>query len=206
MNPITPLYPTLLVAAGSHPPAVTVLPGTEARMRVHPAWAVTGRTVARATPVVLAGADGDAAHVTVSDMSAHRAARARLDLAALVVLGRVGGMSLMHVSTVVPSGHMRLDAQGKGVKGMRPMPLTARTVLAISDAKLRVRVRLAADGELCDDDIEALLLLDHANYVASKADLARRKATLVEETGEVSPWIAREERELERDYAFLAAA
>lgn len=74
--------------------------------------------------------------------------------------------------------------------------LTNRVVIAIGDARPRLRARLAADGTVCALDQEALLLVDVAYALAESADIARRRRELMEQTGEHSPWLDRIEREL----------
>ena len=73
--------------------------------------------------------------------------------------------------------------------------LTNRVVIAIGDARPRLRARLAADGTFCTLDQEALLLVDVAYALAESADIARRRRELMEQTGETSPWLDRVERE-----------
>lgn len=85
----------------------------------------------------------------------------------------------------------------------RPTPATARTILAISDARMRLRARLAADGEICPLDTEALLLLDAASREAHVADLNRRQRYAIEDHGAISPWLDREANEIERAFAHV---
>jgi hypothetical protein len=84
----------------------------------------------------------------------------------------------------------------------RETPVTRTTVLAISEATLRLRTRLAIDGVPEND--EAFLLLDFAAYHAQKADLSRRKRASIEDHGEIRPRLLREERELEQEYAHVS--
>ncbi len=83
----------------------------------------------------------------------------------------------------------------------QPQRLTAATVLAIADARLRLRMRLTADGEICAADDDALLLLDHAASMAEAADVARRARNAMEDIGELSPWLLRMLAETERQAA-----
>lgn len=85
----------------------------------------------------------------------------------------------------------------------KPMPLTAQTVAAISDARRVVYEVFAGDGVIDQPEREALLLLDTAMYRGERADYGRRASDVVRDTGEVSPWIVRQRRELERDFAHV---
>jgi hypothetical protein len=74
----------------------------------------------------------------------------------------------------------------------RETPVTRTTVLAISEATLRLRTRLAIDGVPEND--EAFLLLDFAAYQRAS----------IEDHGEIRPRLLREERELEQEYAHVS--
>ena len=87
----------------------------------------------------------------------------------------------------------------------KAQPLTALVVTAISEARRVVFERLSVDGIDAADEY-ALLLLDTAAYHGARADFARRASDLMRDTGEVSAWMARQDRELERDFAHINAA
>lgn len=82
----------------------------------------------------------------------------------------------------------------------RRTPDDERAVIAISDARRNLYRHLASDGELCQDDHRALMLLDTAAYHAVKAKWNRKAAQSFESNGEIVPTLLRERHEIERDY------
>ncbi len=89
---------------------------------------------------------------------------------------------------------------------MRKTPTTTQTVFAIGDAAVMVRARLAADGQLCPDDMATLRTLESAQYLAGKADIDRRRRNAMEDLGNVPLRLIREERELEQEFAHVRQA
>jgi hypothetical protein len=86
----------------------------------------------------------------------------------------------------------------------RRTPTSDLTVLAISEARMRFQTREANGGSHTQQDQEAFLLLDLASYLAQRTSLDRRKRASIENYGEISPRLIREERELEQEYAHVA--
>lgn len=86
----------------------------------------------------------------------------------------------------------------------RETPDTGKAVLAIGDLGMLLRQRLAADGEVCAADTEALLLFDTVAYQTQKGDLNRRERQSWENYGRITPRLIRESRELEREYAHVS--
>lgn len=84
----------------------------------------------------------------------------------------------------------------------RPSPLTGQVVVAISDVRRFCYDAFERDG-FDDVETEAMLLIDTAIYASERADLARRASDVLRDTGELSPWMERQERELARDYQHL---
>ena len=84
----------------------------------------------------------------------------------------------------------------------KPTPLTGQVIVAISDARRVIYRAFVRDG-IDSLENEALLLLDTAIYTGERADLARRASDQLRDSGEVTPWIDRQVRELERDYAHV---
>lgn len=88
----------------------------------------------------------------------------------------------------------------------RHTPLTRQTADKAGEFQQLLRV-LSADGELCQEDQNALLLKSTEVYLtAERTDLARRKADSMRDTGMVNPWLLRQERDLDRDTEALLAA
>lgn len=84
----------------------------------------------------------------------------------------------------------------------KPTPLTGQVVTAISDARRVIYRAFARDG-IDSMESEALLLLDTAIYTGERADLARRASDQLRDSGIVTPWIERQGRELDRDFAHV---
>lgn len=88
----------------------------------------------------------------------------------------------------------------------RETPDSTKAVLAIGDLRMALRLRLAADGNVCEYDAHALLLFDTAAYRFERADLDRRFRQSYENYGRIGPRLMREERELERTFAHVRAS
>lgn len=91
---------------------------------------------------------------------------------------------------------------------MRVMPLSRRVIDRAMDARFVLTELIGTidrSGENAELANEALLRFDALLFEAERADLARRKADTVRDTGEdVSPWFNRLERELRENYAHVA--
>lgn len=81
----------------------------------------------------------------------------------------------------------------------KPSTASGRVVVAISDARRVVYEALARDG-IDELDEAALLLLDTAAYEGERADVLKRAGDVLRDTGEVTPWIERQVRYVERDF------
>lgn len=92
----------------------------------------------------------------------------------------------------------------EGGEHMRKTPTTTQVIFAIGDAAMMVRARLAADGQLCPDDMATIRTLESAQYLAGKADIDRRRRNAIENQGDVPLRLLREERELQQEYAHVA--
>lgn len=87
----------------------------------------------------------------------------------------------------------------------KPSPLTGQVVIAISDARRVIYEAFARDGFDAVED-EALLLIDTAIYTSERADFARRASDVLRDSGDLTPWVERQRREIERDFAHVRNA
>lgn len=85
----------------------------------------------------------------------------------------------------------------------RKTPTILAAAETIGEARRRIRERLCADGQLCEADASALLLLDIGIYQVNKADIDRRRAHGIEDVGEAADQVLRDERRLDRDWAHV---
>ena len=105
-------------------------------------------------------------------------------------------------SSVVGHPWMRVDAPQfvKGVVMTRPEPVLRLAVLALSDATQRARVQLMQDGILCDADSAVLAGMREAMRLVEQGDFGRRMGALISTTGDFTPYMLRQARELAREF------
>ena len=77
-----------------------------------------------------------------------------------------------------------------------PMALTTGLIDQLADLQRIVRVRLSADGELCEHDVVVLERLMEVKHTAMEADEARLNAVSMLKTGRLGPARLRRQREL----------
>lgn len=67
----------------------------------------------------------------------------------------------------------------------RVSPLTAQTIWAISDARMRATQVFLADGDLSAEEAAVLRTLDNAARMTERCDLARRVGDYIRDTGNI---------------------
>lgn len=70
----------------------------------------------------------------------------------------------------------------------------------IADGRERAKIAFLANGILEPHEAYALAAIDDALVAAEAADLARKTARSMEDTGELTAWQQRQWRELHRDH------
>lgn len=135
--------------------------------------------------------------VTEEHLSPSLAREARRDgparqLLAQVLLGDVS-------SPIVRATSSRCLDTGLEVHTMvRVTPLSARVIVAVSDAEMRARKLFLDDAELSAEEQSVLTSLREASELAQAYDFARRAGDWIRDTGEIpegielSPWLERE--------------
>jgi hypothetical protein len=122
-------------------------------------------------------------------------------MSGMPLMSRANGSSLASVSTTVAAErHMRAVADWKGFVMATPTPLTARVVAMIADGRERAKIAFLANGILEPHEAHALAAIDDALVAAEAADLARKTARSMEDTGELTAWQQRQWREMHRDH------
>lgn len=108
--------------------------------------------------------------------------------------------------TVAPVVALRIYARQREVKPMaRVTPITARNVELLMDIQDAFHELANADGEVCASELELMALINRAVVKAERIDRTRRIARNVEDSGELTPWVLRNAREMEADLGNLVS-